>query len=147
MNLSWGTKIAGLYIGFVLLMITMVIMSAYQKTELVSDDYYERELKYQDKIDGMNNANLLSAQISHTINDNALIVQFPNDFKNKNVTGEIVFFRPSDKTKDFISQIRLNETFCQTIDLKDLSKGMYKMQTEWKADGKTYFNEETIVIP
>ena len=50
LKISWGTKIATLYIGFVGLIILMVSMSMRQRVDLVSEDYYNRELAYQDKI-------------------------------------------------------------------------------------------------
>jgi hypothetical protein len=41
-KISWGYKIAALYIGFVLLVLFMVFMAMQQKIELVSPDYYAK---------------------------------------------------------------------------------------------------------
>jgi hypothetical protein len=35
----------------------------------------------------------------------------------------------------------------QLVDIKKLSKGMYKMQISWKVNETPYFVEETVVIP
>lgn len=146
-QISWGTKIAALYIGFVGLVIVMVTFSMNQKIELVSSDYYAKELKYQDKINEMNNANALSDQIKHTIASNQLEVQFPVDFKDKKIAGEILFFKPSDATKDYKTPIQLNTDLKQTISKSLLTSGMYKMQITWSVEGKNYFNESIIVLP
>lgn len=147
LNISWGTKIAILYISFVLLMGTMVVICMNQKIELVTDDYYERELVFQDKINEMNNANALTERVTHAIGPAGIQLQFPTQFQNAKVTGEILFFRPSDKSKDFKSSVQLNSTAQQFIAAENLTKGMYKMKIGWTADNKTYFIEETIVIP
>ena len=147
LKLSWGKRIAMLYIGFVALIVVMITMSMRQKVELVSDDYYDRELAFQEKIDEMNNANALPEKIIHSITDNSFLIVFPSQFKTNVVEGEILFFRPSDASKDFKSAIQLDGDAKQLIDRKNLSKGMYKMQIYWKANGTAYFVEETIVIP
>ena len=147
LNISWGTRIAILYISFVALIGFMVTLCMRQNIDLVSDDYYERELVFQNKINEMNNANALPEKITHTISSTEIRIQLPTLFKEKNVSGEIVFFRPSDKTKDFATSIQLNSEAQQFINLKNVSKGMYKMKVSWKADNTDYFTEEVIVIP
>lgn len=147
LKLSWGKRIAMLYIGFVALIVIMITMSMRQKVELVSADYYDKELVFQDKIDEMNNANALPERVSHSITDDSFQIVFPSQFKTSVVEGEILFFRPSDASKDFKSKIQLDGDAKQFIDRKNLSKGMYKMQISWSVNGIPYFVEETIVIP
>lgn len=146
-KIGWGTKIAILYIGFVLLIGTMVAMCVNQKIDLVSEDYYLKELIFQKKIDETKNADALDEKITHTISDKNFELKFPSVFNGKKVTGDIVFFRPSDASKDYTASIQLNEGDQQLIPINNLSKGMYKMQIGWKVNDTAYFNEETIVIP
>jgi len=146
-NISWGTKIAILYISFIILIIGMVVLSMQQKVELVSDDYYANELVFQNKINETNNANGLSETVTHHIYNNTLTVILPIDFKDKKLTGNIEFYCPSDKSKDLRLPIQLNNDLEQSIDLKKLSKGMYKMKVEWFTGKTGYLTEETIIIP
>ena len=146
-KVNWGIKIALLYTSFVALVIVMVVMSMHQKIDLVSEDYYNKELAFQNQIDEMKNANALTSTITHAFTNSELELQFQPEFKSKKLTGEIVFFRPSDASKDFKTSIVLNEDGKQKIGLSNLSKGMYKMQISWKDEKTPYFSEETIVIP
>lgn len=146
-KIGWGTRIAILYIGFVMLSITMVVISMNQKIDLVSEDYYPKELAFQNQINSTNNANALSEQISHSFTGNGIELQFPSIFKGKKITGEIVFFRPSDASKDFKTPVRLDEQVKQIIPINNLNKGMYKLQIDWKVNDTAYFDEETILIP
>ncbi len=146
-KISWGTKITILYISFALLIGVMVTMCINQKIDLVSPDYYQKELVFQTKIDESKNADALAEKISYEITEKNLELFFPKVFSGKKVSGEIVFFRPSDASKDYKTSIELNESVQQSIALNNLSKGMYKMQIAWVADATSYFIEETIVIP
>jgi len=146
-KISWGTKIASLYIGFVILVIIMVTVSMNQKIDLVSKDYYEKELTYQNKINEMNNANALSESIKHEQLEKEIAFQFPKEFIGKKVSGNIFFFRPSDASKDYNQEISLDENAKCFVNNTTLSKGMYKVKIDWSADNINYYNEQIIVIP
>ncbi len=49
--MNWGVGIAIVYILFVLGMLTLVFKSRSQKIDLVTENYYQQELAYQEEID------------------------------------------------------------------------------------------------
>lgn len=147
LKIGWGSRIAILYIGFVILIGIMVTMCMNQHIDLVSDDYYEKELIFQNKINEMNNANMLNEKVSHTLSDDILEIRFPSDLNGKEIKGSVFFFRPSDAKKDFRCALSVNKNGAQQFMLDKFSKGMYKMQLSWKVDNVPYFTEEIIVIP
>jgi hypothetical protein len=53
--MNWGYKIAITFILFGALIIFMVVKSFQQNIDLVTDDYYQEELKYQQQIDKLEN--------------------------------------------------------------------------------------------
>jgi nitrogen fixation protein FixH len=142
--MSWGTKIAFLYLSFATMIGVMVYKSVTQSVDLVAPNYYEQELKYQDKIDGINN---LKAQ------SNAIFI----DQKEANVTfsfskemgapkGRILFFKPDNAASDFETEIKTDNEGVQTIETKDLTKGTYLVKIVWKIGDKKFFKEERISI-
>lgn len=145
-KISWGTKIAILYIGFVVLVIAMVVISMRQKIELVSEDYYPKELVFQNQINSSNNASALSDTIANTITLNGIDLQFPPEFKGKTVSGKIEFFRPSDSSEDFSTTLKLDENGHQFVSSKELISGKYKMKISWKVDNTDYYSEHIITI-
>lgn len=145
-KIGWGTKIAILYIGFVVLVIAMVVISMNQKIDLVSDDYYPKELVFQKQINSSTNAKALADTIANTVTLNGVDLQFPSIFKGKTVTGKIEFFRPSDSSKDYSITIKLDENAHQFISSKELISGKYKMQISWKADNTDYYSEHIVII-
>ena len=75
--MNWGTKILIVYVAFIAGILMMVFKSSSQKTDLVTTDYYAKELKYQDKIDEMNRVAALSEPVGYTVKDNSLLIKFP----------------------------------------------------------------------
>jgi len=96
--MNWGIKITILYIGFVILISSLVFISATNKSELVAKDYYAQELKYQDRIDALNNEKHLQISIEHEIRPNAIILTYSQSETNKTFSGEILFFRPAQNS-------------------------------------------------
>ena len=64
MKLSWGYKITLVYIAFVAGMGFLVFKASSQKFDLVTKDYYEQELKYQQVIDQAANSSRLSEPVT-----------------------------------------------------------------------------------
>lgn len=144
--MSWGFRIVILYLSFVALIVTLVVLCYGQKVELVSKDYYKQELQYQDKIDAINNANALSHSIDHSLNGNVVTLNINPEFDQAGFKGTVNFFRPSDSSKDFSVDLKFDANGQQTIDGSKFEKGLYKMQLSWESSGKKYFKEQVITI-
>jgi len=86
--MNCGYKILIVYAVFVSGIMFLVFKSFSQKMDLVTTDYYAKELKYQQKIDETNRVNTLSAPLICEIKDDELIIVFPKDFSGKNISGE-----------------------------------------------------------
>lgn len=146
MKLNWGWKIAILYSGFVVFMLILVYKSSTQKIDLVTPDYYAKELKYQDQIDKEQRTRQLAQQLQWQVNNRNITLQFPTEMKGKKLGGEILFYRPSDSSKDIKVAITADSSGVAEITGDKLSTGMYKMQVAWSADNTEYYNEGTITI-
>jgi hypothetical protein len=125
----------------------MVVMAMRQKIELVTPDYYAKELKFQQEIDAMNNAGLLSANLLVELQSNAVQISFPEEFKGKEVKGEALMFRPSDSSLDISFPIELNEEGKMMLQSEKFKTGLYKLTVKWSVDDKNYQSEHTVVLP
>ena len=143
MRISWGYKIAIFYLSFVAGMLFLVYKATSESFDLVTENYYEAELKYQDVIDQKTNLSELSAPatITHTIN--TVAVQLPAEFNNETAEGIIYLYRPSDASKDVRKNFVTLNGFYQLELAKDLS-GSYELKLSWKADGKEFFQEKKL---
>lgn len=146
MKISWSYRITILYLGFVGIIVSLVIISSRNKEELVAKDYYSQELKYQDRIDAANNANALTKSIEHFIDEENIILTIPLTLLTKDLTGEIHFFCPSDSKKDKKIKLQFNVEGKQIVPKTSLHTGVYKMYLSWTSDHKNYFKENIITI-
>lgn len=143
--MNWGKKITIVYLGFVALIVTMVVISVRQKVDLVSPDYYAKELNYQSDINKLNNAKSLATQLKCTVLNNALQIQFPSEHSSSNIQGKIYVYKPSDDKSDRVIDINANAG-TQIISTSDFAKGMYKLTVDWSVDGKEFQSESVVVM-
>ncbi|MBI2271108.1 MAG: FixH family protein [Bacteroidetes bacterium] len=145
-QMNWGHKIALLYIGFVAMIITLVFLASNQKVDLVSADYYDQEIKFQGKIDAINNMNTLSGTIVCEAKDKSVHISFPKELLEKNATGTIRLYRPSDASLDLQTKLIIDIKNDQVISSGKFKRGLYKMQINWKMENKDYYFEESIFM-
>lgn len=136
--MSWGNKLIIVFMVFAALMATLVYKATQTKFELVSKDYYQDELRYQDKIDGAANA-ALEAPISIQVNDEIISIEFPDAQKNANITGEAWFYCSVDATKDKRFVLSVDSTGIQRIERKGLQKGDYQVKISYEINQKKYY--------
>jgi hypothetical protein len=146
-SFTWGTGIAIFYSVFALTMLLFVVFSFRQKIDLVSPDYYAKELAYQQQIDAMQrNAGLLE-QMKFKLNGKFLELIIPMKLQNETISGEVDLFCPADNRKDMKFPFETRGEEMQRIDFSRVSTGRYTLKLTWKLHGNSYYNEEILVIP
>jgi hypothetical protein len=141
---NWATGIVLAYTGFVALTIIMVVSTYKQNIDLITPDYYEQELKFQQRQAELTRSSHLKENLKVTLSGAEIAIQFP---ENSTIKGEVQLFRPSDKKLDVRMPIKNNAGSAMYIGTAQLHKGMYKLQISWMMNDVAYFNEEIIVIP
>ena len=143
MKLSWGYKIAFVYIGFVAFIGILVYKASNQKFDLVTKDYYEEELKYQQVIDQAANTSKLSSPVVVEKKERELKISLPDEMKNKKKLVDFYLYHPADAKKDFRKSFQLDENeIIQTLPTG--MSGMYELKLLWEADGIKYYFEQKL---
>jgi nitrogen fixation protein FixH len=146
MKINWGTGIVLAFIGFISFILYFVItMNVDEKftNELVVEDYYGEELKYQDDIDKLTNANNLSENITYRKSAEGLIIQFPENIDFEKITGFVFLYRPSNKQLDFDTAISLSKSHLLIPD-KRLVDGRWNIKIDWQYNNQDYLFIESI---
>lgn len=145
MKFNWGTGIVIFITLFVVSMSAMVFKASQQNVELVTENYYEKELAFQ----GLREKEALTLshfkeQVNYKIKNNQLLLTFPTEVEGT-IKGNINFFKPSDasldQSVDFTSE---SKTLVYPLDL--FSTGMYKLRIEWQNAGNAYYSELTVKL-
>lgn len=145
MKMNWGAGIAILYTGFVAMILVLVFMSTRQKIDLVTDQYYAEELRFQDKINKKERALKLSEPLRWEVNEKGIAIHYPKIFSEKNITGNVKLYCPSDNKKDRSFHIK-TEDHTQFITADQIPDGRYYLQVDWQNGTETYWNEDLIVM-
>lgn len=134
-----------MYIGFVVMVLSIVGYTMQKDVFLVSEDYYKQEIEYQKQIDKMENVANLSQRVTCKQDGDFIYLKFPEEFDGVKTVGRLQFFRPSDAKKD--TQVDLDiEQLQQKVFVGNLDKGLWKLKISWKADDTDYFQEEKLKL-
>jgi hypothetical protein len=145
--MNWGTKIAIFYTTFVVVILSAVVKSTFHRWDLVTEDYYGEEIKYQTQIDKMNNTKALGQQPTMQVEGQTIKVAFPEQLLTSNIIGKINFYKPSDKALDFEAAISLDKQGKQYITPTITQKGKYTAQLNWTVNGIDYYKEFFLFLP
>jgi hypothetical protein len=146
MKMNWGTGIAMLYVGFMIGILTLVVMSTRQKIDLVTTNYYEEELRFQGKMDKMARAKALADPIRWEVKPEGVLVQFPTATDATAPSGTISLYCPSDERKDVSFPIVVNPAGQQLLPAGSIQSGRYTLQIDWQQGTETYWSEGVLRI-
>jgi hypothetical protein len=143
--MNWGYKILIVYAVFVSGIMFLVFKSSSQKVDLVTTDYYAKELKYQQQLDAMDRVDRLSETVKYQINDEVLTIVFPKDFTGQKVTGDVVLYCPWNEDRDLKQNFSIQDTSLM-LPLRGDNKGLYELQLSWQANSISYYFEKKLIL-
>ena len=144
--MNWGHGIIVGYVLFVAYILYFVFTSVSHDIELVAEDYYAKEVAYQDHIDASQNANKWGDAISVKHDHSGIHLTFADSAKVDFISGTVLFFRPSDAKLDIRLPITLDEEGKWTIPNEVLRSGQYELQMNWTGQGGDYFIKQRLTI-
>lgn len=144
--MNWGHKIIIVFVLFAAGILTLVTKSMRTRIDMVTPDYYAEELKYQQVIDGRREALNLSAPVSINQSDESIGLLFPSEMHGVSLKGNVLFYRASDSRQDITVPLQPDESGLLLVNKNRFSKGNYRVQLQWEARGKTYYQESFVTV-
>jgi nitrogen fixation protein FixH len=124
----------------------MVGVSMTRNVDLVANNYYEKEIKYQEQIDLLKKTNALNENVKIDFDGSNVNISFPKNIDKNSLKGTVHFYRPSDSNKDFNIPVNSDANGTMKISNEKFSKGLWKVQINWENAGEKYFTEQTLLI-
>lgn len=146
MKFNWGTGILVAIIIFLIISFVMIFHFMNQKVDLVTDNYYEKTLVYQNQIDEAERTKEINKSIKIEYLNSHLKFIFPDSVFKVMSNGEFYFYRPSDSKKDFKAQLQIDKNGEQLLDVSKIDRGYWKIQMKWLMNGESYSVERTVMI-
>ena len=142
----WPFGIIATFAVFICGTISLIVLACSQYTDLVNNNYYEQEIKFQSRIDATKRAQQIGATIEYLEAAKQIIISLPVEHVTKNATGEIQLYRPSASGLDKTVKLAPAATGIQTLDAAALQKGPWAVRVSWNAGGEEYFLEQKFVV-
>ncbi|MGB3546942.1 MAG: FixH family protein [Saprospiraceae bacterium] len=147
MKFHWGHGIALFYCIFAAMLVLVVVKSREFDNSLVADDYYARDIAYQQTRDRLANSRSLATRVSFEREEGGFRLFFPErDELAGEVTGTLHFYRPSTELYDRFVRLRPGVDRTQLLPVTDLAPGHYRAIVEWSVGGTDYLDEFTLNI-
>lgn len=146
MKINWGTGIAAVYIGFLVVVFGTIAFTLTVDVNLVTENYYEEELKHQIQIDKVNRTKALPSQPGIEMRSDSLLFTFPKMFRSSQILGNINFYRPNKEEMDFNLDIKLDPDNSQYFDLSTIAPGRWNINVDWSVYSVEYFHQTKIDI-
>jgi hypothetical protein len=143
--MNWGTKIMIVFGLFVSGILYMVFKAGSHNMDLVTTDYYEQELKYQQTIDAVERTNALSTQVICKVNGSNIDILFPSEMKGKPLVADVWLYCISDKTRDLKKQFTSTDGIVSMPFLPS-NKGVHEVKISWQFNGETYYHNQKIPL-
>jgi hypothetical protein len=140
MKISWGKGIViamSLFIGFIV-SLSVILMT--RQIDLDSEDYYKKEINYQEEINQLNNMNKLAVSPEVVVKNNMLNILLPDKLPIEH--AEIVLSRPDNSNLDQKFPIEGTQFF--SIPLEKLVKGKYNYELKFEANKTSYLRKGEI---
>lgn len=146
--MNWGNRLTLVILVFMAIMAVMVVYSFRQDLNMVTDNYYEKDLKYQEQMDKIQNTKMLieKPRVQYRSADKILTVQFPENLLHHPISGEIHLFRPSDYKMDKSYKIELDDRGVQFINTAELLIGEWTVKLSWNDGHQSYYDEIEVFI-
>ncbi|HNS12209.1 MAG TPA: FixH family protein [Bacteroidia bacterium] len=146
MKMNWGWGILLVLILFVFFIGNLVYKSSKVNVDLVSENYYEKEVMYQQQINKEKNSLGLEKDVQLSINRNFIEIHFPETFSPEEISGNIQLFKPDDSDLDLSLEVRADSNGKQIINTSALKTGRWEVKINWSYRNTDYYKSEKIMI-
>jgi hypothetical protein len=140
--MNWGKGIIIFMASFMAFILWMVFTLMSKNTDLESEDYYKKEIAYEQEIQAQRNANDAKEKVKISENKEFIILQFPS--KEKIDTVSVEFFKPNDKKGDQLFAEVGTKTMM--VEKKKLQKGVYLINIHYQIATKKFLQKEEIML-
>ena len=146
MKINWGWGIVIAFAAFISFILYFVILASTDKRanhHLVTDEYYQEELVYQNEINATKNAVEYARDFQIKKTDEGLLISIPDAVKELNVNGTVSLYRPSNEHLDFNLAISLSKPHLLIPDNR-LLDGRWDIRIRWEYQGEDYLVKKSI---
>ncbi|MCX6921761.1 MAG: FixH family protein [Verrucomicrobia bacterium] len=144
----WPLGVISVLVLFFVSTVGLIVMACSQKTDLVSADYYEKELRFQGQIDQVERTRRTTslASVTYDAAGKCLTISLPTDQAQRNISGHIELYRPSAAGMDLTVKLEPDAKGVQRLDAAGLAPGLWKVRVSWTVEHQNYYLDQKVVV-
>lgn len=144
----WMWSLVATIIIFVLFFVGFAVWTFQDDVELVYDNYYEKDVVYEQQIKRIARTNALPVKpnLNYDQSDQVLSLTFPLTLGHIPTAGKVLLFRPADLHQDRSFSLDLIGDSLQSIPLPDLEGGLWRIKLDWTSGGEEYYLEQSLMV-
>lgn len=131
-------------IGFGVMILFMTYL-VYQCTQnpsvMVSKNYYEQELKYQDVIDAKANTEAFTDSLTMMKEEGQISFRIPEAINKDLTTASVLVYNRADDKKDRNIELKKSMDGIYAVSTKDWGQGNYELKLSIQSGEKAYYKE------
>lgn len=143
MNKIWPISIIFVIALFIGLTISFVIMAFSHRVDLVTKDYYEKDLMYNERQKRESAALSLEKPFLYSAKNGTIYFTLPNVMGSP-CHGTITFYSPLNPAMDKSVKFQEMCGYPVKIETPFLTRGFWRLKFEWASGDKKYFREVSL---
>lgn len=139
--MNWGKGLTVAMILFMGFIIYLTVIKLQKTSDLEVENYYEREINYEQEIQAQRNANMFE-KIMIKNDDEFVVFTIPEDVDMSK--AKVLFIRPNDKNLD--KPFYFESTKMLLVRKDELQVGKYKLEISYRIGSKECLQKEEIIV-
>ena len=146
MKLHWGNAIFLFFVVYIGILGFTLYQSTQVDHSLVADDYYAKDLAYQDQYEKLANYAASNAPLKARFDSKKETIALHAPGGDRTLSGIITFYHPAESNQD--EQRRFSVPAGQEVllSMPNLSSGRWIAQIEYEDQRKPYYFEKDIYV-
>jgi nitrogen fixation protein FixH len=144
----WPFAIIGAFALFISGTVCLIVLACTHGSDLVSANYYEQELKFQEHIDRVHRTEVMaaSAKVAYNADNATITLSLPTPQIAGATAGHIQLYRPSSVGLDRDVKLNVDRSGIQSVDASGLEPGLWRVRVSWTAEEREYYTEQQLVV-
>jgi len=146
MKINWGTGVVLAFVCFISFIMYFVVRMSTQdraRHDLVTEDYYKKELGYQQDLDAADRAAERNAGLRLERTEEGLMVFFPQGYEPGKISGTVSLYRPSNRQLDRDFPLELSGRSLLIPD-QSLVQGRWDLTIRWQYGGESFMHKQKL---
>ncbi len=144
----WMWGLTAVIVVFIAFFVGFAIWTFQDDVELVYDNYYDKDVVFEQQIKRIARTQALSVKpiLTYHQTTQKLDLKFPLTLGHTPSEGEVLLFRPADLHKDRLFNLDLAGDSLQTIELLNMDPGLWRIKLAWTSGGEEYYLEQSLMV-